>query len=686
MVAAGAARPDRRRLLCTLFVIAFAIHALNYAYFFVDDEAIPFVYAQHLIDGHGLVYNPDDGPVEGYSDFLSVWLDTGILGLVTVLGGGRLRALMLGKVIALACAVGIVVVTFALLVRQLRVRTGAVVAGMSFLVLAGPLAVWSWSALETTLFGLTIAVLLWSLFESDAGSVRNDRLMLVSTVTAVLARIDGFVWTTALLLPFVVRSSASRRRQMAVRVLLPALAVFVVYHVWRVWYFRELLPMPLYAKVLYKLGPHERLVANEPSQSYALAFLSSYFWLPVLAVAAGLASTGDRARVLRPLTVGVIWIFTYLWIVGDWMFGFRFFVPLLPAIAVLVAGGADELTRWRPRFAPALVLVWIALLAVIAFRFERRYEAAVARKSWLTSASLDPARFFAPYYEIYLRALAYAGTGDTIAYNQAGFVPFMLNARNVDDLGICTKFYAKLPTTDVVFTEVGRYSPLTEREALRASEMYTVSRAPRLLLEPGGNLRAANRGKVPPTVLGGAYRLLFSTETVDAYEPAAAIDRHPSAREYLENLAHISHLRRASVNGRVVPIEAYRTQLAYLAGGRGQVEVDASDDAEFIFSGSDEDAYQLFIGSARSADGGSLVLLLRNTQGATVRRDEMQLAPNTSATLHISFDAPVRASALSLVFKPSSPGAQTVELDDVRVQGHTPALRRFLQERHVAFD
>jgi hypothetical protein len=68
----------RRRLICALFVIVFVVHALSYAYFFVDDEAIPFVYAQNVLEGHGLVYNQDDGPVEGYSDFVSVWSVGGV--------------------------------------------------------------------------------------------------------------------------------------------------------------------------------------------------------------------------------------------------------------------------------------------------------------------------------------------------------------------------------------------------------------------------------------------------------------------------------------------------------------------------------------------------------------------------------------------------------------------------------
>ena len=87
------------------FVTIFVLHALNYAYFFVDDEAIPFVYAQNVLDGHGLVYNPDDGRVEGYSNFLTLWVDAIILTVVRTTGGSKLWVFAIAKVVAFACGI-----------------------------------------------------------------------------------------------------------------------------------------------------------------------------------------------------------------------------------------------------------------------------------------------------------------------------------------------------------------------------------------------------------------------------------------------------------------------------------------------------------------------------------------------------------------------------------------------------
>jgi hypothetical protein len=676
----------RRRLICAAFVVVFVLNALSYAYFFVDDEAIPFVYAQNVLDGHGLVYNPDDGPVEGYSDFVSVWIDVGILWLARVAGEGKVGALALAKLFSFACGIAVVVVTFAVLSRRTPADGAQLVFGMAFLTLAGPLGVWSWSALETTLFALIIAILTALFLDADHASRRKDGLMLLSIVAALLCRSDGFVWVGALVSPFLLSVGRTRRRELVSRVVVPALVVFAGYHLWRLWYFGELLSMPLYAKVLYKLGRHETLVSNDPPERYVFAFLKMYGWIPIAALCLAFARAVYRSRNMRSLAIAVGLLILYLGIVGDWMFGFRFWVPLLAPMAILAAGGVEDLTIGYPRAATACVVIWSAVLVGVAYGFERRYEREEGRQSWLAAPSFEPARFFAPYYEIYLAARPHVGRGDTIAYNQAGFVPFMLGARNIDDLGICTKFYAKLPTTDVVFTEAGRYSPLTGGAARRASETYTVSRAPQVLLVPGGNLRAANGGAVPPAVLGGAYRLLFSSSTVVAYVPAGRRAPVLDSREYLENLVHISHLRRASLNGRVLPASDYRSGLPYLYGGQRRLAFEGRYVADFNFSDVDEEVYQLFVGGLRSAEHASVVMMLTSTAGRVVYRESFELMPHEARDLVVNLRNAVPAAALSITITPDSPEPQAVDVRDVRVQGQTPALKQFLRDSHAALD
>ncbi|MEO6223067.1 MAG: hypothetical protein ABIP90_07435, partial [Vicinamibacterales bacterium] len=149
--AAASARDRKRWLICAVFVLVFVVYALNYAYFFVDDEVIPFVYAQNVLDGYGLAYNPDDGRVEGYSDFLTVWIDVAILKVATTAGAGKLWAIAMARALAFVCGVALLIGTFMMLSRRFTDDGVPVVAGMAFLALSGPLAMWSCTALETTL-------------------------------------------------------------------------------------------------------------------------------------------------------------------------------------------------------------------------------------------------------------------------------------------------------------------------------------------------------------------------------------------------------------------------------------------------------------------------------------------------------------------------------------------------------
>ena len=78
-------------------LVVFAAYTANFLYFFVDDEGIPLVYAQHLLRGHGLIYNSLEGLVEGYTNFLHVMLDTELLAGVRALGWPKLSVFFLGK-------------------------------------------------------------------------------------------------------------------------------------------------------------------------------------------------------------------------------------------------------------------------------------------------------------------------------------------------------------------------------------------------------------------------------------------------------------------------------------------------------------------------------------------------------------------------------------------------------------
>src|SRR5215204_5792496 len=110
--AASGAPPVSRRHFVVLLVIGcatFLAYSGAFLYFFVDDEAIPLVYAVNLARGRGLVYTVLEGRVEGYSDFLHVLWTWVLFEAASAAHWDRLTVLLVGKAVSLLAGVGILI-------------------------------------------------------------------------------------------------------------------------------------------------------------------------------------------------------------------------------------------------------------------------------------------------------------------------------------------------------------------------------------------------------------------------------------------------------------------------------------------------------------------------------------------------------------------------------------------------
>ncbi len=657
-------------------VLLFLVHTLNYLYFFVDDEAIPYVYAQNLLHGKGLVYNTLEGRVEGYSDFLHVWIATFILAVVRALRFPKISVFFIGKAWSMTCGMAIIVLAWAVL-RRLRVERIAAMTGLIFLALAPPLAVWSCSSLETVPFALTATILVAALIFGA------DRWAAIAAVLLVLERIDGFVYAAALIGAFVLTADPPRRRVMLTHIVLPLALAFVAYHGWREWYFRDLLPTPLESKILYKLKPHANLVVKAPDESYLRQFVDMYGWPAAVAMALGAVAAFRAGGLPRRLLIGLIPLFGYVLIVGDWMFGFRFFVTLVPVFALLIAVSLTPLAIRRPLAAAALAIVSTVYLGFMSSRFIETFRRTENAETFLRSPSRDLHRFFWPYYGLYEAGRKLMRPGEVVAYNQAGFIPFMLDVNNIDDLGICSRFYAELPTTDLYFTEVGRYAPLTNTPELRAGQAYFLYDNARFVLSRTDILVRANADKVPRALFGGYYELVqFDAEGENAIyrrteKPAGEYQTDPQA--FGENVAHVSYLKHASIDGETVAPAEYQTRLRFLRDQTSEFAFSGVLRISVEFAASDEGVREITAESIRTTAPAILRVALAATDGHIVHEGVFNLEPDRAATIKSVVPTGIKASRLRLEL--SSHGAVDAWLTDVRVQGQTPALERYIKRQ-----
>ena len=650
--------------------LVFAAYAGSFLYFFVDDEAIPLVYARNLLRGRGFVYTALEGRVEGYSDFLHVLWSTVLLAAGRVLGQPDVFPMLAGKAVSFCAGLAILIVT-ARMVRRCGVDLAGLVAALGFLALAGPLAVWSCSSLETAVFALFVAAFSFSLLAESED--RRWRWVSVALGTAVLLeRIDGLVFVAAVL--FAAWAAAPRRQRNLVRIAGPIAVAAVAYHGWRYAYFGSLLSAPLMAKVFYRLADAERVLVKNPDVAYLTGFLDLYGFAaaPAFAVAALFAV---RAPAGRMAAIALLLLGIYVAVVADWMFGWRFVVALLPFAAIIIGLAVARAPRAVAWAAAAVIVAWSG---VAAQRFTSGYVTGERRPIFWTGMHGGERAWLAPYYDLFLATRELIHPGDRMAYNQAGLLPYLLDAENIDDLGICSRFVAQMPTTDIYFTTVGRYSPLTNQPVLRTAHAYLLYQDVKFLIGRADLLLKANQNRIPDGLLGG----LFTRVALDAggsnaiyRRTSQGADRYRrEPMEFTENLVHTSMLRRASLNGGALPAAGLGPELPFVRelsrSFSGPVEIDLG------FGRHDADVRALYIGNVTAREPVTLTLTLADESRRQTLRHSLSI-PAGGATVYERFAAPARGWAVSI--KIDVAAGDIVTITDLRLEGQSAALRDYVR-------
>jgi hypothetical protein len=311
-----------------------------------DDAYISFRYADHLVRGEGLVFNPGER-VEGYSNFLwTLWTALGLkVGVEpepwTIASGLLCYGLTLAALAAF---------TWNRRAEATRFEIPVAVVGLA---LHREAAIFATGGLETSLFTLilTVGVLVLVSGELTAGRVMAGGLVFA---LAVLTRPDGIV---PAVLAALWLACSSYRKPARIAVYLGTLAaVLVPYLLWKSVYYGDLLPNTYYAKS-----------AGTAWWSQGATYVGLYFrkyWPLAVGVALGTAAlaggraagSGRRALTLAlPLSIGFTLYVARVG--GDFMFG-RFLVPITPLLlVVLEVGLAYTISRSTIRVAAAVLMV-----------------------------------------------------------------------------------------------------------------------------------------------------------------------------------------------------------------------------------------------------------------------------------------------------------------------------------------
>ncbi len=446
-----------------------------------EDAYITFRYARNLAEGHGIVWNVGEDPVEGGTEFL--WT-------VLLAATNRLTGLSIEDAArALNLAVGLLAVqtlaaaSFALSGKRFL---PALFATLAFAV--GPLSYHIRAGFATPLFTLLIllmtVMIYLAVYSDDRPWARQWSILLLPLAGLFLGltRPEGALFAAlALAAAFILLDGSGRRR-----LTIATLALFVipggVYFLWRWQYFGYFLPNTFYVK-----NAGEWLHMRYFPEIYELF----RFMAPLLIlIGIGLYRIDPKDGVKKLIILAPALIFPWSYLLIDQLqnLGKRFQYPVYPIFLLGAAMALAALTLRTPPpplrrrhlalyvatataagfilFAPFVALERMALIVLLAaivagMKFtEGRFEGVRAEKLAVAALVITLAlvvfnaqsayRLANSFYPTVFddrkaigEALApFADKGYTVVATEAGWIPYFSRWRAIDPFGLNDEYVA----------------------------------------------------------------------------------------------------------------------------------------------------------------------------------------------------------------------------------------------------
>lgn len=391
--------PPSRKLVLGLVAAAYVALTLWLVapYTPVDDAFISFRYARHLASGHGLAFNLNEIPVEGYSS----------LAWVLILAAGAWLGIALP---ALSQILGFL----------LGIGTLLVVARRSVLAAAGLVACLPWlyhtlNGLETGLMAFLVTALTTLPLDTPRRRIAGHAVAALLVLTRPEGLLCVLVWTAA------VHLADRRLHRQEIRQALTALGVFAAQLAFRLAYHGDWIANSARAKMLplaFTLGPGLLDLAR-------FVLLGGAGGLLLLLAIGGTRLSGTRARLLFLLLFAPALAVSG----GDSFPLWRFYVPLAPVLFLTAAEGLERLLARKPLPGRTAALArGLAAATVLA--------ALLAPWSGFLPA-LQRESFWVRHWEGLGRRLAERLPADTtIALCPVGALPYRSGFRTIDMLGL----------------------------------------------------------------------------------------------------------------------------------------------------------------------------------------------------------------------------------------------------------
>lgn len=460
---------NSQRLLLIAIVILTAIAWGNR--FIYDDAFISFRYAQHLAEGHGLVWNIGETPIEGYTNFL--W--TLLMSLAFV---ASVDPILFSWIIGILCFIGSLILTY-LIAKNLTHNPNwgilaVVLVGTNFTFNA-----FATSGLETQLQAMLILCAVWGVHRMvSAKAISSSQLIILGVVFSLLlmVRLDSAIFIAILglvLLDRILRtesSFASKIKQLAV-LALPIILIIGSWMLWKLDFYGNILPNTFYAKVGGKTFVYVRGIF------YQLGFWLSYWLFPFPFLIAWAVIKRKLTQLEIQLTVIIaIWI-TYLIYVGGDHMEFRFMVSVIPLLMIVIVSILAKIIQQT-----SLRMIFILLIGTGTISHMITYENSPFKTHQTSIPNLlAPSTTPLDNWDIAGQALGKALNYDrtvTIAINPAGIIPYYTQARTIDMLGLNDRWIAR---NGVPYLTLAAHEKITTFDYLLTQDVNLLIDQPKVL-------------------------------------------------------------------------------------------------------------------------------------------------------------------------------------------------------------